>query len=201
MNFLAHLWLAEHSGTSLPGAVLGDLVRGADLSAYPPEIELGIRLHRRIDGATDRHPLVVTLRAASAPGTRRYSGILLDLLFDHVLALDWPRYSREPLPVFSRRCAQALADAGDWFERAGGRRPSVEGFEGLLLSYAGAEGIDRALARIASRMSRPEALIHAGLHWRASLDGLRPVLPDLLDDLRDIAQAMAADYPQRRPAA
>ena len=35
MNFLAHLWLAERTGTSLAGAVLGDVVRGADLSAYP----------------------------------------------------------------------------------------------------------------------------------------------------------------------
>ena len=56
MNFLAHLWLAERTGTSLAGAVLGDVVRGADLSAYPPALALGIQLHRRVDATTDRHP-------------------------------------------------------------------------------------------------------------------------------------------------
>jgi acyl carrier protein phosphodiesterase len=40
VNFLAHLWLAEQTKTSLAGAVLGDVVRGANLTAYPDEIAM-----------------------------------------------------------------------------------------------------------------------------------------------------------------
>jgi acyl carrier protein phosphodiesterase len=110
LNFLAHLWLADRTGTSLPGAVLGDVVRGRDLSAYPEPLAQGIRLHRRIDAATDRHPGIAALRAGFAPGQRRYAGIVLDLAGDHALALDWARHHPLPLEQFCgaaarRRCS------------------------------------------------------------------------------------------------
>ena len=111
MNFLAHLWLAERTATSLAGAVLGDVVRGADLSAYPSAIAEAVRLHRRVDAATDRHPRVVALRTQFPDRARRYAGIVLDLGFDHALALDWSHYSDEPLDAFCQRAGRAIADA------------------------------------------------------------------------------------------
>lgn len=54
---------------------------------------------------TDRHPVVQAARAGFEPGARRYAGILLDILYDHCLALDWARYSDEPLAAFAQRGA------------------------------------------------------------------------------------------------
>lgn len=184
MNFLAHLWLAERSGTSLPGAILGDIVHGRDLSAYPEDVAAGIRLHRRIDVLTDSHPGIVALRSDYPQGARRYAGILLDLVCDHALALDWERYAEEPLPDFCRRSAQAVADAGEWFLRAGGPAPRAESFAQLLLSYGEPQGIDRAIRRTAQRLRRPEPLIEAAVDWRGRLPLLRETLPSLLQDLR-----------------
>ncbi|WP_051362230.1 ACP phosphodiesterase [Solimonas soli] len=183
MNFLAHLWLAERTGTSLAGSVLGDVVRGADLSAYPDDIAVGIRLHRRIDAVTDRHPAVGALRAQFPDGARRYAGIVLDLAFDHALALDWPRYSGDALPDFCARAGRAVADAAHWFERAGGRRSSAASFAALLLSYAEPAGIDRAIARTAARLRQPQALLDAGRAWPSRLPALRSALPPLLETL------------------
>lgn len=192
MNFLAHLWLAHRSDTSLAGAILGDVVRGSDLSSYPDDIATGIRLHRRIDAATDRHPLIVELRSGFEDGTRRYAGILLDLVCDHALALDWAHYETESLAMFCRRVSQPLADAGRWFVQAGGRASDAAGFERLLLSYAEPAGIDRAIARTAQRMRRPEALLQIGMQWTGSLAAVRRLLPQLLDDLQRVAAAGGA---------
>ena len=183
MNFLAHLWLADRSDTSLAGSVLGDVVRGADLGAYPSEIAAGVRLHRRVDAATDRHELMRRERAAFGEGDRRYAGIVLDLAADHALARAWSDFHPEPLKAFADRCAAALAEAGDWFEFAGGRRPTRTGFAELLESYGTDPGIERALRRTATRMRDPQGLIDAGRRWMDASQSLGSNLPTLMADL------------------
>lgn len=168
----------------MAGAILGDVVRGADLSAYPDDIAAGIRLHRRLDAFTDRHPHIVALRNAQPDGVRRYSGIVLDLVADYLLIEDWPRYASEPLSTFCTRAGEAIERASQWFLLAGGRSSSADGFAKLLLSYGTAAGIERALSRTAQRLRHPQPLLDAGTHWPAMADALRPQLPDLLHDLR-----------------
>lgn len=183
MNFLAHLWLAEHSDTSLAGSILGDVVRGADLSAYPPEIALGIRLHRRVDALTDRHPALHDARASFGEGRRRYAGIVLDLVGDHVLSEDWPHYSDGALDAFHAHAGAAIAAASPWFALAGGRASSAAGFAELLRSYGTTAGLDRAIARTAQRLRDPAPLLAAAQDWQAQIPAVRAALPALLDDL------------------
>lgn len=202
MNFLAHLWLADQSRTSLAGSVLGDVVHGADLAAYPADIAEGIRLHRRIDAATDAYPRIVALRADYPQGARRYAGILLDLVADYLLIEQWPQHSREPLDAFCARCGEAIATASPWFLKAGGRTSSAAGFAELLCSYGTVEGIDRAIRRTAARLRRPEPPLAAAVHWPASAEALRPHLPELLGDLRRLALALTrSDEAPERGAA
>lgn len=189
MNFLAHCWLADRSATSIAGAVLGDVARGADLSAYPHDIARGIRLHRRLDAATDRHPGIVALRRQFADHRRRYAGIVLDLASDHALALDWSRHHEETLAGFCARAGTEIAQARPWFLQAGGRGASAEAFTQLLMSYAEPAGIDHALGRTAARLREPAPLLAAGAAWREQLPALRDLLPTLLEDLRRIALA------------
>lgn len=186
MNFLAHLWLADQSRTSLAGAILGDLVRGADLSAYPDDIAKGIRLHRQLDAATDRHPRIAELRSAQAEG-RRYAGIVLDLVADYLLCADWSRYSPEPLATFCDRAGEAIAAASPWFLLAGGRSSSAEDFSRLLRSYGEPEGLTRAIARTAQRLRQPQPLLNVGAHWPELAAALQPHLPELLGHLRETA--------------
>lgn len=191
MNYLAHLWLTAEAGLPLPGAVLGDLVRGRLDGRFPFALERSIALHRRIDVLTDGHPLVVAQRGAWPEGARRYAGIVLDLVHDHALALDWPRYSAENLAFFTRRAAQALAAEREGFRLAGTAPPPAWRFRRLLLSYAGESAIDRAIERVASRLKQPQALIEAGRGWRTQLPRVRSNLPELLRDLRGAALEFA----------
>lgn len=187
MNFLAHLWLADRTGTSLAGAVLGDVARGADLSTYPDALAHGIRLHRRIDAATDRHADIQQLRSEFAHGQRRYAGIVLDLAIDHALALEWPRHHALALDLFCTDAARQLEAASAWFVHAGGRAVEADSFTRLLLSYAHVDGIDRALERTAKRLRDPAPLLAAGAQWTAQIPALRALLPRLLDDVAEAA--------------
>lgn len=189
MNFLAHLWLADRTATSLAGSVLGDVVRGADLSPYPADIAQGIRLHRKVDAATDRHPVMQTLRAHFGEGERRYAGIVLDLAADHALANRWPALHPESLPRFALRCGVEIDAADRWFKQGGGRPPRAVAFAELLGSYANEAGIERALVRTSTRLSRPQGLIDAGRHWQDMSVALRPRLNELLDSLLAVMRA------------
>lgn len=192
MNYLAHLWLTEQAGLPLPGAILGDLVRGRLDGRFAPALERSIQLHRRIDVLTDSHSVVVAARGAYIGGVRRYAGIVLDLVHDHCLALDWPRYSPEPLALFARRSAQALAAEREGFALAGSSAPSAWRFRRLLLSYVQESSIDSAVRRVASRLKQPQGLIEAARDWRTHLPQARSNLPLLLEDLRAAAIDFAA---------
>lgn len=184
MNFLAHLWLTEQAQLPLAGAILGDGLRGALPADLPAALAASVRLHRRVDAATDHHALVVEARRRFAPGPRRYAGILIDLLLDHALARDWPRYSAEPLPAFAARAARAVADDARWFEAARFSAPRPGPFASLLTSYATAPGIDHAIERTARRLRQPQGLLEAMAGWAAHAEPLSEALPALLDDLR-----------------
>jgi len=196
MNFLAHLWLADQSKTSLAGSVLGDVVHGSDLSAYPDDIAAGVRLHRRIDAATDRHPRIVALRESYPDGARRYAGILLDLVADYVLIQQWPQHSAEPLDAFCRRCGVAIEAAAPWFLLGGGHSSTATQFARLLESYGEVAGIDRAIRRTAERLRQPERLLKAAGNWMVSANALQPHLGELLGDLRRLALEPAPLVPK-----
>ncbi|MBX6420584.1 MAG: DUF479 domain-containing protein [Nevskia sp.] len=187
MNYLAHLWLADRARLPLAGAVLGDGVRGRLEGRFAPALERSIRLHRRIDALTDAHPCVRAARVRFAPGARRYAGIVLDLIYDHALACDWPCYSAEPLADFARRAAREVAAASEAFLALRLAPPDAAAFERWLWSYREEAGLERAFARVAARLSRPDALLQAARDWREHLPAARATLSGLLADLRATA--------------
>lgn len=102
MNYLAHLLLAGEQPDHRLGALLGDHLKGRQaLDALRPELARGVRLHRKIDAWSDRHPAATAIVRQLQPPWRRYGGIILDVLFDHQLSLRWADYSSQPLGGFA----------------------------------------------------------------------------------------------------
>jgi len=195
MNFLAHLWLADVTGTSAAGSILGDVIHGVLDDQLPAPLALGVRIHRRVDAVTDAHPMSVAWRARFDDGARRYAGIVLDLLCDHALARDWPHHHPTSLSRFSAQAGAALAAEAAWFERYGSWTPAAASFATLLQSYATWGGFERAVARTATRLRQPQRLIDAATGSAALLDEVRAGLPTLLADLRAAAQMLQAAAP------
>ncbi len=166
MNFLAHLLLAGDDDGLRLGAMLGDFVRGQRaLNLYPVEVRRGIRLHRHTDQFFDSLSEVASLRACFQPPFRRYSGILIDLAYDHELAGRWGNYSSLSLERFDQEIFQLLAenvqmlpDRLQQFIRYARQR-------GLFAAYREKPEIMRSLRGVGSRLSRPNPLHRAEEIW------------------------------------
>lgn len=103
MNYIAHIFIAQHTQTSKLGNFLGDFIRGSDLSHLPVHIQAGIKLHRAIDTYTDSHPQIKALKTQFPKDLRRMSGVIIDMYFDHLLLSHWPSgTSYQPEELFSQ---------------------------------------------------------------------------------------------------
>ena len=103
MNYLAHIFLSGSNKKMQFGNFIADTVKGSSYNKYPPAIRDGILLHRAIDSFTDTHPSVKEYIRVMRPHFGRYSGILLDIYFDYILASRFEEYSAVSLKRFTKR--------------------------------------------------------------------------------------------------
>lgn len=76
---------------------MADGIRGNDYLKFPPEVIKGILLHRQIDTFTDSHPIYRKSKHRLHEKYGHYSGVIMDILYDHFLAKKWNKYSDEKL--------------------------------------------------------------------------------------------------------
>ena len=197
MNHLAHVVLAGPDPDDRLGAFLGDHVKGiAPLNALPPGVARGVRLHRSIDSWSDSHPAVVELRARTGRDWRRYSGVILDVLFDAMLVRNWSCYQPEPLARFGRGIDDLLA------ERRAGLPPRLVQFSfwarqvGLWTRYDERAMLDDIFTRLARRHGRVSPLALG----TQLLDRLEPEIEQTFHQLFPWLQLRAAEFldPDRR---
>ena len=96
MNYLAHSFLSFSNEPVLYGQFIADDIKGNKWQLLDKEVQTGILLHRFIDDYTDTHPLLLELKKKMHPTLGKFSGVVLDVLFDHVLSLRWQDYSDSP---------------------------------------------------------------------------------------------------------
>lgn len=103
MNYLAHIFLSGDDSRMQFGNFIGDAVKGNAYNGYPQAVMDGILLHRAIDAFTDNHTAVKETVQPLKPHFGRYSGIILDMYFDYLLASRFSEFSEYPLKKYSRR--------------------------------------------------------------------------------------------------
>jgi len=143
------------------GALLGDFVFGRQgLERFGDEERREILLHRRVDRFTDSHPDIVALRALFPEGPRRFAGIALDVYFDHLLARDWARWAGgdghpdAALERFAKRAYGILESRlHELPPRLQAIVPAMRDRD-WLTGYRDRASVDRAVSRIAHRLSR-----------------------------------------------
>lgn len=152
MNFLAHLFLSGENTEIKVGNFIGDFVKGRNLGErFGKEIAKGISLHREIDWFTDRHPIVKKSKDRLRPKYHHYSGVIVDVFFDHFLAKNFDRYSEMLLPDFADECYGIIQQRNSILpEEVKYLMPyMING--NWLANYAKIEGIHRALSGMSRR--------------------------------------------------
>lgn len=190
MNYLAHLFLADPTPESMLGNVLADFVRGKAHLTLPPAVQEGVVLHRRVDAFTDSHPVTHRSMARVRERWGWFSGILIDVFYDHFLAIDWDRYSRQPLREFIDNAYAVLLAHQPLMP------PDMQAVvqrmvrDDRLTSYAHLEGIAQALARISRLFRRREVNLEPAVEeLQLHYEELRADFHDFFPQLIAFAQA------------
>lgn len=146
MNFLAHIYLSGDSDAVTIGNFIADGIRGKDYKKYPEGIQKGILLHRAIDSFTDAHKTVRQSTKRLHKNYGHYSGVIVDILYDHFLAKNWSQYSNIPLEQYVEKFYDILEDHYEVLPLRIKRMMAYMIPNNWLLSYASIDGITRVLA-------------------------------------------------------
>jgi acyl carrier protein phosphodiesterase len=189
VNWLAHVFLSEPDIEFKLGNLLADVVRGPELTGMSAEFLRGVRRHKAIDSFTDSHPVVRRSRTRLGAEHRRFSGVLMDVFYDYILATQWHRYSTVSLDAFTgafyadaKACpislppqAQVLIDRIILHD--------------LLGQYRSPQGVEESLRRLSMRLS---ARWHRDFALEKSVSALLAQADELTGDFNEFFPELRA---------
>ena len=188
MNWLAHLALTPPRETALRlGNVCGDFFSLAERETLAPGVRRGVELHLAIDAFTDAHPVVTRACARFPASHRRVAGMLVDVMFDHLLARDWDYWMGGDLGAFTGNFYRETRQARDLPGHVRDILATMAA-QDWLSGYATWFGVEMTLLRMSRRMSPL-------LARRCPMEPVPALLADLLPDL---ALDFAAFWPDLR---
>jgi len=161
MNFLSHLYLAGNSDGLIIGNFIADSVKGSDFNSFSEEIQQGILLHRKIDTFTDAHPVVEQSKQRLREKYRKYAGVIVDIYYDHYLAIDWNTYSPVSLEVFTESIYTLVQNNQAILPVKSVQFTRYMLEHNILYGYSKLEGIERVLKGMARRTTFESNMEHA----------------------------------------
>lgn len=151
MNYLAHIYLSGDNDLLKIGNFIADGIKGKQYVNYPDEIQKGILLHRAIDSYTDAHPIVKQSTKKLHATHGHYSGVIVDMYYDHFLAKNWSKFDSTPLPeyatVFYKLLQEHTAMLPERILKL--MKPMIT--YNWLVMYESLDGIDTILKQMAHR--------------------------------------------------
>ena len=155
LNFLAHAFLSFGNTEVLIGNLIADSVKGKPPLHYSDNIRAGIIIHREIDHFTDNHPIYKRSLNQIKPTYKRFSGIIIDIFYDHFLAHNWTMYSDEPLEEFADNCYETLYRNFEILpEKSKHILPFMKN-QNWFVSYANMAGLQKVFDGMSRRIKHP----------------------------------------------
>ena len=194
MNFLAHALLAGPDPADRLGAMLGDFVKGPLPAGLPAPVASGVELHRRIDSFADTHPAFHRSRTRVSPQRRRYAGIMIDMFYDHFLALHWESFSGEPLEDFAAGIYELMSDHTALLPPRLAHILPYMREQDWMSSYRSPDAIATALDRMAERrLTRPNGLAGSAAELEGRYGEFEQDFVAFFPDARVFANAFRRD--------
>ncbi|MBU6237093.1 MAG: DUF479 domain-containing protein [Planctomycetes bacterium] len=154
MNWLAHAFLSTPDMEFRLGNLLADMIRGRARAAMPARFLEGVRHHQAIDAFTDTHRIVYRSRSRIGGRFGHASGILIDIFYDHFLALDWDQYSNEPFEAFTSKVYDDMRSGLECFPEDARQAMHKIADDDRLGAYRRLEGIEDSLRKVSRRLAK-----------------------------------------------
>ena len=151
MNFLAHIYLSFDQKEIVLGNFFADHIKGNRISHFPTGIHQGIMLHRAIDSYTDNHPAARASSKLLHATQGHYSRVIVDIFYDHFLAVHWDQYSDIPLERYTQDFYQHLEENFELLpEKTQHILPYIKA-QDWLLNYREWDGLEEAFGGLDRR--------------------------------------------------
>jgi acyl carrier protein phosphodiesterase len=177
LNFLAHIHLSGPNQWIQTGNFMADTVRGKDYLQHPIEIQKGILLHRAIDTFTDAHPLFRSSTKRLHAKYHHYSGVIVDIFYDHFLAKNFHDYSESSLADFTQNFYRFLENHTEALTEKTQHMLPYMVQQDWLFNYQYTEGIARILGQMDRRIQR-------GTHMQDAVQELQEFYPEFEQEFR-----------------
>jgi acyl carrier protein phosphodiesterase len=184
MNYLAHIYLSNENQGITIGNFIADGIKGTKYTKFPKEIQKGILLHRGIDSFTDFHPTVRLSTKRMHKNYGHYSGVIVDILYDHFLAKNWKNYHEQPLEEYIENFYELLRNSSDVLTLRIKRMMPYMISDNWLLSYASIEGISKILAQMNRRTNNISKMNFAVLELEEYYEEFENEFTSFFEELR-----------------
>ena len=183
MNFLAHLYLSGDNEETIIGNFIADHVKGNRINKYSEGIIAGIKLHREIDAFTDNHPMFLSSKTRLQEKYKRYSGVIVDMFYDHFLSANWQDYIDEDITLFTNRMYKIVIKR---FLILPPKTKIILPFmakSNWLVAYGTFHGIDKALKGMSGRTAFDSGMENAILDLKQDYDKYRKEFQEFFPDI------------------
>ena len=188
MNFLAHSHLSGENRDILFGNFIADSVKGKAMNDFPNNIKNGILLHRKIDSFTDKHEIVKTSVRLLRPAYGKFSGVVVDIYYDHFLAVNWADYSSTNLKSFAKNVYLIL---GNNFSLLPARTKRMLPFliaQNWLVGYSKFDSLERVFAGMDRRTNNISGMKDAVTQLKINYDELNLHFKEFYPQLQSFAK-------------
>jgi len=161
LNYLAHSLLSFEKPDIIVGNFIADSIQGNKFDGLTEGIIKGITLHRKIDFYTDTHPVYLTSKHYFRKEFDKYSGVLMDIIYDHFLAKNFSLYSPLPLQEYVSGIYSVLENNMEYLPENAKRFYGYMTERNILYHYSSIKGIETVLTHLSHRIRHRYELQHA----------------------------------------
>ena len=196
MNFLAHAHLSGDNDDILFGNFIADAVKGKSYNGFEREVQAGILLHRKIDSYTDSHPVFKKTLERVRNDFGKYSGVAVDIYYDHFLAKDWGQYHEIELKKFTRHVYSVLRKNYAILPQRTKRLLPFLITQNWLYGYSRLNDLERVFygmdrrTKLRSGMSRAVEILE--LHYNSLQKDIEDIYPEMIAFAENTRQELIA---------
>ena len=161
MNYLAHAYLSGNDPELMVGNFIADAVKGKKINAYDNGIRNGMILHRAIDEFTDSHAIVKKSCRRLSTKYRHYSGVIVDIFYDHFLASKWHMHHDSSIEEYTKYVYDTVVAHNEILPEKIQHMLKYMIPQNWLLNYRSFEGIDQVLKGMSRRTTFESGMEHA----------------------------------------